>query len=91
MSDLDISLVSAILNGASIMTFVGIFWFMNSRGMIITRRENNLTLGIKDQVIAMQQKTIDNQQETIRDLSEVHETWKQFIQGATQHRQEGRV
>lgn len=50
--EFDLSVLNTLLNGATIVTFVAFFWLQNQKGNIITRRENNLTLSLKDEIIS---------------------------------------
>ena len=47
----NLDILNALLNGATIITFVAYFWFQNQKGNIITRRENKVILGLKDEII----------------------------------------
>lgn len=81
---MDVNVLNALLNGATIVTFVAYFWWQNQKGNIITRRENSGMLDLKDQIIATKDETIRTLLAENEELREVGGLIKDFIESVKQ-------
>ena len=66
-----LAILNTLLNAGSILGWVAFFYLMLSRGSIVTRRENTLTLALKDQVIATKDQTIAEQRKQLDEYAQI--------------------
>ena len=81
---MDVNVLNALLNGATIVTFVAYFWWQNQKGNIITRRENSGMLDLQDQIIATKDETLRTLLAENEELREVGGLIKDFIESVKQ-------
>lgn len=81
-----VAAVNTAMNFMSIVFWLYLFYRLLTKGEIVTRRENTLTLGLKDEIIEVKDQTIATQQETIKEkdrqiaaLSEVGELLRDVL------------